>query len=582
MLRLCRASLLLLLVLSPPALSAANLEYSVTGLDGALKRNVMAWLGEPPATEQERLNFVVSARTRVAQGLRALGHYNPEIDIAVARTGPVWQMDIAVAPGTPVRLRNISLQLLGPAANDEAFTQRISEIGFAAGDVLHHGRYESFRTSLLALGQARGYFEANLVTSQVKVNTAAGSADLVLIYDSGPRYRFGEITVDEELVDPELIDELQTFARGDYFEQSKLQFLQAQLLQTRFFAGVIVQPDRDRAEAREVPILISLQPAKSHTFDVGVGYSTDTEERVSLTWRTPKINRFGHSQTTRLEYSRVNPSGRFTYNIPLTHPLNDILQLWVRTEENEFGDIDSQQDEYGTRREQRMGNWVFGYSLRDLDESWEVLQEGVNSRFLLFGGSVAYRRHKGSLVDPVSGFSQLYTLEVGNEGLGSDVDLVRITGNLRYVFTPFPDHRVVARSELGLAEIASGDRADLPPSLNFFAGGNQSIRGFSYQSIGNEIKLLREDGSKKELVVGGDRLAVASLEYQYYFNESWRGALFIDGGDAYDTGEFDLHYGAGFGIHYITPVGAIRVELANSLSEDDPDWQLHLTVGAEF
>ena len=118
--------------------------------------------------------------------------------------------------------------------------------------------------------------------------------------------------------------------------------------------------------------------------------------------------------------------------------------------------------------------------------------------------------------------------------------------------------------------------------MNFFAGGNQSIRGFSYQSIGNELDVLRADGKKKTLVVGGDRLAIASVEYQYYFTNSWRGALFVDGGDAFDDGEFDLNYGAGFGVHYITPVGAVRIEFANSLSDDNPDWQLHLTVGAEF
>ena len=206
----------------------------------------------------------------------------------------------------------------------------------------------------------------------------------------------------------------------------------------------------------------------------------------------------------------------------------------------------------------------------------------ADNKYLLFGGSISRRVHRGSIVDPTSGFNQLYTVEVGNEDVGSDVDLIRATANLRYVFTPIPRHRVVTRAELGMAEIASGDRTELAPSLNFFAGGNQSIRGFSYQSIGNEIDVIRSNGTKKTLVVGGDRLVTASLEYQYYFNDNWRGAVFADGGDAFDDGEFDLHYGAGFGIHYMTPVGAIRVEVANSLSKDNPDWQLHLTVGAEF
>jgi translocation and assembly module TamA len=580
LIRFCLA----LLLLHPAWSGAAGLTFSVTGLEAEpeLQQNVLAWLGDDPETSQERLNFVVSARDRIERSLQALGYYRPDIDIEVQRTEPVWQLVISVDPGEPVLIRDINIQVVGAAANDLEFTRLISHVGFASGDVLHHGRYEDFRNSLLSLGQRRGYLDATIASSRVAVEVAAGTADVFIRYDSGRRYRFGALIHDEEMVGYELLDSLRTFHQGDYFEQSRLQEFQAQLQRTNYFSSVIVLPMPDQAEDGEVPIAVQLQAAKRHSFDVGVGYSTDTEERVSLTWRTPKINRYGHSQVTRLEYSQVNPSGRFTYTIPLKHPLNDILQLWARTEHNEYGDLDSRQDELGARREIRKGKWIHSYSLRGLNESWDVLQADATNDYLLLGASLSRRVTSGSIVDPKSGFNQLYTLEVGNEELGSDIDLARFTANLRYISTPWPRHRVVGRAGFGVVEIASGDRTELAPSLNFFAGGNQSIRGFAYQSIGNEIEFIQENGQKKTLVVGGDRLVTASLEYQYYFTDSWRGALFVDGGDAFDEGEFDLNYGAGFGVHYITAVGAIRVELANSLSDRHPDWYLHLTIGAEF
>ena len=145
-----------------------------------------------------------------------------------------------------------------------------------------------------------------------------------------------------------------------------------------------------------------------------------------------------------------------------------------------------------------------------------------------------------------------------------------------------PRHRLVARAELGAVFLSGGDRVDLAPSLSFFAGGSQSIRGFAYQSIGNEVLLTDAEGATGVFVVGGDRLATASLEYQYYVRDNWRGAVFADGGDAFDEGQFDAHYGAGFGLHYMSPVGAIRLEVANDLSEDNPSWRLHINIGAEF
>jgi translocation and assembly module TamA len=578
------ACLLLCIGLGLPCLAAGspNLAFQLHGLEGELQHNVLAHLGEPPETPQERLNFVVSARERVERGLMALGYYRPEIDLVTRRDQPVWQMDIHVQPGEPVLIHDVSLQLLGEAAQDREFARLLAESGLKSGNVLNHGLFEDFRNSVLTLGQKRGYLDGEFVISRVEVRADDRRADIILHYDSGIRYRFGELRHNESVADADLLDALRPFRKGDYYLQSDLQTFQRNLHQTRFFAGVTVQPLLQEKADGMVPVMVVLVPAKRHRFNVGVGYSTDTEERISATWTTPRINRYGHSQVTRLEYSGVNPSGRVTYNIPLKHPLNDLLQLWVRTEENEFGDLDSQQDEFGVRREKRKGNWVYSYSLRDLNESWEVLSESRTNDYLLLGTSLSRRTHQGSIVDPASGLNQLYTLEIASDQLSSDVDLVRFTGNLRYVMTPVPRHRLVARTEFGFAEIAGGDRVELAPSLNFFAGGNQSIRGFSYQSIGNEIEVLRADGKKKTLVVGGDRLAIGSLEYQYYFTDNWRGALFVDGGDAFDKGEFDFNYGAGFGVHYISPVGAVRVELAQDLSEDNPDWQLHLTVGAEF
>lgn len=564
------------------ASAAATLAYTVSGIKGEPLKNVRAYLGALPSGEQDRLNFVASARGRVLNALQALGYYSADIAIDVQRTEPRWSMQIDVEPGEPVRIRDIDIQLLGPAASDETMVALVADPGFVAGDALHHGRFEDFRRKLLSTGQQRGYLDGEITRSRVEVQVEAGTADIFIHYDSGPRFRFGAVRYDEALLSPALVDALLPFTTGEYYDQSRLRKFQSNLQATNYFSSVIVQPLREDAIGDQVPIEVALHAARRHTFDVGVGYSTDTEERVSLTWRTPKINRHGHSQVTRVEYSPVNPSGRFTYSIPVTNPLTDVVQLWARLEENEYGDIKSRQRESGARREIKDGKWIYSYSLRGLNESWDDLYNSLGNNYLLPGGSLSSREHSGSLVDPSGGFNQLYTLEGGNHQLGSDIDLLRATAEWRYIATPWPRHRLVARAEVGAVETADGERNNLAPSLSFFAGGSQSIRGYAYQSLGEEETVVQPDGSTKRLVVGGNRLAIASAEYQYYFTDTWRGALYVDGGDAFDEGNFDTKVGAGFGIHYITPVGAVRVELANSVSEQNPDWYFHLTIGAEF
>ena len=573
---------LILLLMSSAAGAATTLKFSVAGLKGEQKKNVLAYLGAAPESDQSRLNFVGSARHKVENALQALGYYKPEIKIDLQRTEPKWRLRITVNAGEPVRIRDISIQILGAAANDDTFTRLTANTGFVIGDVLHHGRFESFRESMLSLGQRRGYLRGEIVASRVEVQASAGTADILLWYQSGPRLRFGEIVVDSTLIDNDLFDSMLTFQPGDYFDQIRLQELQSRLQRTNYFSSVTVLPRREGSLGDRVPVVVNLQRAKRHSFDVGVGYSTDTEERMSLTWRTPRINRHGHSQQTRLEYSPINPSGHITYSIPVSDPLTDVVQLWARVEENEFGDVDSRQNELGIKRETKDQNWIYGYSARKLNESWDVAGYSTSNDYLLFGGSVSRRTHRGSIVDPEWGFSQLYTLEAAGDQLGSDLDLVRFTAALRYVMTPVPRNRIVTRLDLGWVKIASGDRKDLAPSLAFFAGGSQSIRGYAYQSLGDELTVVEPNGETETVVVGGDRLAIGSLEYQYYFTDNWRGALFVDAGDAFDKGEFDAKVGAGFGVHYVTPVGAVRVELANSVSEDNPSWRLVFAIGAEF
>ncbi|MEL7047040.1 MAG: BamA/TamA family outer membrane protein, partial [Pseudomonadota bacterium] len=84
------------------------------------------------------------------------------------------------------------------------------------------------------------------------------------------------------------------------------------------------------------------------------------------------------------------------------------------------------------------------------------------------------------------------------------------------------------------------------------------------------------------LVVGGTRLLTSSVELQRYLTPEWRVAAFVDAGDAFVESDFELNIGVGFGIHYLSPVGALRLEVADPVTSDDRDWRVHINIGAEF
>jgi translocation and assembly module TamA len=187
-------------------------------------------------------------------------------------------------------------------------------------------------------------------------------------------------------------------------------------------------------------------------------------------------------------------------------------------------------------------------------------------------------------VDPDSGLSQFYDVEVASADLGSDEDLLRLRGQLIGARRFADDWRVVARLDAGILFSSSEMPDEIPPSLAFFAGGDRSIRGYGYQSIGREIEsvVLGDQEDPRRLVVGGTRLLTGSVELQRYVTPTWRVALFADGGDAFVEDAFEMNVGVGLGLHYLSPAGALRFEIADPVTSDDLGFRIHINIGAEF
>jgi translocation and assembly module TamA len=571
-----------LLCLASASASAEGLRYRVEGVDGALRDNIRAFLGDSTQDAASAQRFLVTAEERTRLAMEALGTYSADIEVSVDRQSDPWRVVLRVVPDEPVRYVAFDVRIDGPGGADPELLAVSTALAPVVGDVVHHGVYESLKQGLLRAARERGYFDANFAVSRIEVNASAGEARGELALDTGARFRFGPVSGPQELITPELLASIQPFIEGDFYSQKKILELRARLLRLGFFDSVIVAPDFSRREEAVVPVDVDLRAAPRHSYEVGVGFSTDTRERVSLVWSSPRLNRWGHSQQTRLRYSPVNPLARIVYTVPLDDPSNDLLQLGARFEDNEFGDLESNQREFLLRRETRNGGHVRSYSVRALRESWRALEEEFDASYALAGVSFSRRSRVGNAVDPTAGLSQFYAVEAASDALGSDQDLLRLSANITFLRRFEERSRVVTRLSAGYLYSSSTRPDELPPSLAFFAGGDNSIRGYAYQSIGREIGGQTFGGRSTALVVGGTRLLTASLEYQRYLFEDWRAAVFVDAGDAFVGEQFDLKVGVGFGVHYLSPIGALRVELANPVTESGGDWRLHINIGAEL
>ncbi len=577
-----RALVLAAVFLANTAVWAEGLTYRIEGASAAVRENLRAYLGPSPRSDDEARRFQVTAPLKAAQALEALGYYDHSIGIDYQEESS--RLILRVEEGEPLTYTQVSVEVLGDGVDDPVLQEFLSEWTPALGDPVHHGRYESLKAGLQQAARARGYFDASFLQREIQVDVREDRAELTLRYDTGVRYRFGPINHDSQVLRGELMDSLKPYILGEPYQQRTLLELRQRLLRLGYFSSVVVVPDLPARKEGVVPVRVDLDLAPRHSYELGVGYSTDTRQRLSMVWRSPRLNSRGHSQQTSLRWSPVNPELRTIYSIPLDDPANDVLQLVARFEDNEYGDLDSRQASLGIQREWTGDGGVRSLSLRGLGEEWGAFDEDFSARFLLAGASLSNRYRRGDAVDPSAGLSQFYSLELAGKDFGSDEDVLRFQASVAGVRRFSQDWRMVARGELGFVWSSSTRPDELPPSLSFFAGGDNSIRGYGYQSIGREVsrQVLDIDEAPSTLTVGGNRLVTGSLEVQRYFGERWRGALFVDAGDAFLDDDFDLNVGVGFGIHYLSPIGALRLEIADPVSSDEDDWRIHINIGAEF
>jgi translocation and assembly module TamA len=163
-------------------------------------------------------------------------------------------------------------------------------------------------------------------------------------------------------------------------------------------------------------------------------------------------------------------------------------------------------------------------------------------------------------------------LKGAQEGLLSDTSFVQGQVDAKLIVPLLEGLRLIGRGTVGA--IQTDEFRRLPPSIRYFAGGDQSVRGYDYNKLGPR------DASGE--VVGGRYLLVGSLELERHIRGNWRAALFFDTGNALDGWNESLKQGAGVGLRWETPIGLVRMDLATALSEDGSPWRLHLTLGPDL
>ncbi|WP_233411754.1 autotransporter assembly complex protein TamA [Paraburkholderia kururiensis] len=522
----------------------------------------------------DQFDFLVTATPQQARDLVATdGYFSPVVRTDVRTVGGRKRVTVFVDPGEQTTISSVSLSFNGPILTEDPAQENTARFAFSLheGDAFSQSGWDDAKKAALKALQARRYLGAKISQSEARINPQKHDAKLSVTFESGPTFTMGPLDVSGTRRYPEqIVRDVNPVSQGDIYDAQRIRELQRQLQNTPYYASVAIDVDDDTSKPLDTPIHVKVSEYPYNNFRGSVGYSTDTGPHVQGSYSY--LDTFGRAWPFSVD-GRIDQIQQYG-QIELAMPpgprawTNSALASYTSTDVSDTHIYSARAGLQRTRTSQRID---YGYSiLYYQDRLTQNTGAPTTSRALVPAWSWTRRNvddplfpRSGNLIRAEAGFAVKHVL--------TDQSFIR--GYVRgQQYVPIGKYDLVLfRAELG-GVFTSGSSAGIPASLLFRAGGSNSVRGYSYQSLGRNV-----NGS----ILPTKYLMTASTEYQHWFNHDWGAAAFFDIGTAADSWHEKAFYpGVGVGARWRSPVGPVNVDLAYGIRNHSV--RPYLTLGIAF
>ena len=563
-------SLLFILSLLMVTSAWAKTSLIINGGNESLEENLRAHIGEIDEAEfknprllERRLNGLITDSTH------ALGYYHSEWSVSLKSNNVL----IELSEGPPVNLLKPDIQVIANTDDQSVFTNIINSHDLVAGKQLDHSKYDALKKQLMQQAKRFGFFDAAYQASELLVDVANNTAKITLILNSGERHYFGDTVFEGSQLSNEFLARVVPFTAGDNYDSNILAEFRRDLYETGYFSQVTVTTEQVVShDQHRVNLHVKMSDTSQHHYEAGFGFDTDNGPRVSLSWDMPLIGSEGHAWHSRILVSKPIQEISATYRIPLQQPLTHFLLFDSGALHQKIETTESSLFNAGVSRlNLKDDGWQLRYGASIDFEKYRQRSDDWTEVYYLVPNISWMRSEYDEGGDPSHGYRLWLALEGSTTVLGSDTNFFKAHLGARWL-TPLwqSSARMLARIELGAIDTSA--ILQIPVSRRFYTGGDQTVRGYEYNSVATRDA----DGE----LVGGRYLNVASLEFSERITDRWRGAIFTDTGRAYNHLDESFSSSVGIGVRWLSIIGEVRVDLAHPLDNNsETPIRLHLSMG---
>lgn len=546
-----------------------KLTYQFSGVqDPEIQKNIQNTLKNQytklhfPLTQAEINHFLLKAPPAIQNAITPYGYFHSKIAHDVTKNANEEHVNFYIQPGPPVLISHVIISIEGAGKNDPKFQAWVQSTSLKVGKPLHTPDYDDAKSDLYDLATHRGYFSAKLIKNQIQINLDTNQATIILIFDTGPRVRIGDTTFSKTTLKESFLKRYLTYKQGQWYNAKYLEKTQEGLVNSTFFNQVIVKPEPDKIQNGVVPIYIKLIPRLRKQYTFGLGYGTDTGIRGTAGITLRHLNGEGHRFQTLVRASQSNSSAVAKYLIPGFRPANDLFTIAAGITNMNQTTGTANNKKFGVEYSTQQGKWKHSLELAYLNENYNITTLPSTSTELVYPTWTSKYINTDHPRNPTQGLSLAFLVTGAEQAILSETSFYQMQIHLKTLYTIEPTRtRLIFRSDAGRTEISNLD--NLPLSLQLFAGGADSVRGFSYNGIGP-----------------GRNLLVLSSEVQERVYKNFYLAGFIDAGNVTDGNVFQqMDVGTGPGIVWLSPIGSLELTLANAISVPGNPWRVQFTMG---
>ncbi len=532
------------------------------------------------AVTKLELDRLIAAAPAQARALAETeGYFDAEVTVTRDRA-ELPSVSVSVVPGPRARIGEVGLAIEG-ALMDAERAGDVAAIDTAAmlleqwslprGAPFTQATWTAAKNGTLARLQGAGYPLASWRSTAATVEPATHSVDLRLVADSGPLFRLGTLRVEGlSRYDRSAVHNLLDFRPGEIYTEALLAQWQRHLQRSELFEAATVELLVDPEQADAATVIVTLREFAKQQTTVGIGYSSDTGARATLDYRHRLPFDWNVVATSRLEVGREKNA--WTGQV-ITHPLPDHYRDLASADYERL----DQDNEVRTSAGLRLG--------RNQDTDAFARQA-----FVALQHATVVSAAPTTSASAVSLNYNWVTRDIDSIALPTRGTVFAVQTAVGYAFRTTTENGVFARGLAGLVgyrplggdwnlqwrleagEVFAKSDVGVPDTLLFRAGGQDSVRGYAFRTLGPI-----ENG----VVTSGRMLFTSSVELARPVSNrlpSLWGALFVDAGNASNTwGDMRPVVGVGPGLRWRSPVGALRVDLAYAV--DLHKWRLEVSLG---